>query len=368
MANETGKMENLVTFDQLRSVFNGKRVFITGHTGFKGAWLTATLHLLGASLKGYALPPEYENGLYSYLKPSEIIESIYADIREKERLQAELLSFSPDFIFHLAAQPLVRASYNLPAETFDVNVVGTANLLEVLTKLHQPCSTVVITTDKVYENRESHIFYKETDLLGGYDPYSASKACTEIVASSFRNSFFHPDRIEQHRKAMTTARAGNVIGGGDWSRDRIVPDIVRALQKEKRIEVRNPSAIRPWQHVLEPILGYLMLAARLAEEPLRFSSPFNFGPLPEDHLTVKDLVETAITSWGSGAWLDASDPDSPHEAALLQLDINKARTELGWQPRIDARRAIEWTIKWYKQKEEDVVPYTFSQIRNFFAL
>jgi CDP-glucose 4,6-dehydratase len=361
-------MENLVGFGDLHSVFRDKKVLITGHTGFKGSWLTAVMHLLGASVKGYALPPEYDDSLFSFLRPLQIIDSVFGDLREKQKLMKEIHGFQPDFIFHLAAQPLVRTSYQLPAETFEVNAVGTANLLEALISLPNKCTTLVITTDKVYENKEQHIFYQESDRLGGFDPYSASKACTEIVTASFRHSFFNTDRFLQHQKAITTARAGNVIGGGDWSKDRIMPDIVRSLRAGKAIEVRNPTSVRPWQHVLEPLFGYMVLAARLNDEPVRYAAPYNFGPLPSDHLEVRSLVEIAINAWGGGNWNDCSDPAQPHEAGLLQLDISKAQKELFWTPKLSAEQAITWTVNWYKQKREDVVAFTFDQINKFVAL
>src|SRR5258706_14049663 len=307
-------MENLVMHDQLSSYYSGKKVFITGHTGFKGAWLMACLYFFGAKIKGYALEPEYKNGLFDLLQPLQLSENIIADVRNKDRLQKEIDSFQPDYIFHLAAQAIVRRSYKIPAETFEVNVVGTANLLEVINSLSKKCTAVIITTDKVYQNKEQDILYNEENVLGGYDPYSASKACTEIVVSSFLNSFFNPVVYQHHQKSIATARAGNVIGGGDWTIDRIVPDIVSSLQQEKTIEVRNPGAVRPWQHVLEPIAGYLLLAGRLHEEPSKYSMAYNFGPLPKDHLTVKELVETAIKYWGYGNWKDAFDAAQPHEA------------------------------------------------------
>lgn len=361
-------MESVVGFDALQTFYRGKNVFITGHTGFKGAWLVSTLHLLGAKIKGYALPPEFTNGLYAYLEPLQLMESVFADIRDKKRLTEEIQSFAPDYIFHLAAQPLVRASYRLPAETFEVNAVGTANLLEAVTTLQHQCTTLVITTDKVYENKETGVFYGEDDRLGGYDPYSASKACTEIVTSSFRYSFFNPKQYHQHQKAVTTARAGNVIGGGDWSRDRILPDIVKALQFGEPIAVRNPAAVRPWQHVLEPVVGYMALAASLNERPETFSAPYNFGPLPHDHLQVKDLVDIAIRVWGSGEWIDISDPTQPHEAGLLQLSIEKAAKDLHWQPRLSAQEAIAWTLEWYKQQPGNKTAFTFEQIKNYLAV
>lgn len=260
-------MENLVNTQQLRSWYQGKKVFLTGHTGFKGAWLLSWLRLLGATVKGYALPPAYDQGLFSLLEPLREGQSVLGDIRDREKLTAALQDFKPDYVFHLAAQPLVRYSYAEPAQTFEVNVAGTANLLEAVHRMDHPCATVVITTDKVYENKEQDILYRENDVLGGYDPYSASKACTELVVSSFRNSFFPAARFDQHGHALASARAGNVIGGGDWSTDRILPDIVRALQAGKAIPVRNPSAVRPWQHVLEPLHGYLLLGGLLYQDP-----------------------------------------------------------------------------------------------------
>jgi CDP-glucose 4,6-dehydratase len=368
MAKQSGKMENLAIGQRLSSYYNKKQVFITGHTGFKGSWLTATLHALGATVKGYALAPEYENGLFDLLQAHQVGESVIADIRDRNRLRQELLAFQPDYVFHLAAQPLVRRSYEIPAETFDVNVTGTANVLEAVNSYPGKCTVIAITTDKVYENKEKDILYTEADLLGGYDPYSASKACAELVVSSFRSSFFNTANYSRHQKALASVRAGNVIGGGDWSRDRIIPDIVRALQQQKTIDVRNPVAVRPWQHVLEPVGGYLLLGGLLAEQPLQYSKAYNFGPLPNDHLSVKELVEKAIESWGSGSWLDVSDPGSLHEAGLLKLDISRARTELEWQPKWNATQAIQQTIDWYKKDILQQADYTFQQIKAYFAL
>ena len=361
-------METVVNLQQLHNFYKGKKVFVTGHTGFKGAWLTALLQQLGAVVKGYALAPAYANGLFDVLLPAHLCENIIADIRDSEKLTREILAFQPDMVFHLAAQPLVRRSYAIPAETFEVNAIGTANLLQALQQLPGKCTAVIVTTDKVYENREEHILYKETDRLGGYDPYSASKACTELVVSSFRNSFFHPDAYTQHQKAIASARAGNVIGGGDWSEDRIIPDIIRSLQAGKAIPVRNPAAIRPWQHVLEPLTGYLVLAALLHNTPSSCSPAYNFGPLPNDHLTVKDLVNTAVQVWGSGSWQDTSDAGQPHEATLLQLDISLAMAELQWHPKLSAAEAIRWTLDWYRQPADKQADFTFQQIKNYLAL
>lgn len=348
------------------SYYHGKKVFITGHTGFKGSWLFTALHEAGALLKGYALEPEYK-GLFDLIKPMNFGGSVIADIRDKKRLEEEVLTFQPEFIFHLAAQPLVRRSYEIPAETFEINVVGTANLLEAVHQLKSKCTIVVITTDKVYENKEQDILYKESDRLGGYDPYSASKACTELVVSSFRNSFFNTATYDHHLKAIATARAGNVIGGGDRSKDRIIPDIVRFLENQQPVPVRNPFAVRPWQHVLEPLSGYLKLGVFLDQHPKLYSTAYNFGPLPEDHLTVRELVEKAIEVWGEGSWTDESNPNQVHEAGLLKLNIELAAKELNWHPKLSAGEAIRWTIDWFKQQEEKQLEYSISQVKKYFS-
>jgi CDP-glucose 4,6-dehydratase len=367
-------MEDLVTSagtdprSRLASWYGGKNVFVTGHTGFKGAWLTALLHSAGARIKGYALAPETDRGLFSFLQPLGIVGHVIADIRDRDRLSGELADFQPDFIFHLAAQALVRRSYAVPAETFDVNVTGTANLLEAVSRLKRPCAVVVITTDKVYENKETGALYREEDRLGGYDPYSASKAAAELVIDSFRNSFFHPGSAGSHRVGLASARAGNVIGGGDWSEDRILPDIVRSLKDHRVIEVRNPHAIRPWQHVLEPLAGYLLLGGHLKENAAAYAKAYNFGPLPEGHLSVADLVKMAINMWGEGNWEDRSSSDAVHEASTLKLDITKARMELGWSPKLDAHAAVQWTLEWYREPDAGVVDLTFRQINTYLSL
>ncbi|MFY8127761.1 MAG: CDP-glucose 4,6-dehydratase, partial [Chitinophagaceae bacterium] len=316
--------------DTLKSFYQNKKIFLTGHTGFKGAWLLCWLNSLGAIVKGYSLAPEYEDCLFNLAKNKFAFENEINDIRNKEKLSNSILEFQPDVVFHLAAQPLVRRSYAIPSETFDVNVVGTCNVLEAVNKLQKKCTVICITTDKVYENKEQLYHYKEDDILGGYDPYSASKAACEIAINSFRNSFFNRDNYDLHQKAIISARAGNVIGGGDFSNDRIVPDIVKALQQNKTIEVRNPNAIRPWQHVLEPLHGYLQLGMLAHNNYASIANAYNFGPLHNDHLPVKDLVETSIKIWGHGNWKDTSNNSNPHEAGLLMLDINKAINELNW--------------------------------------
>lgn len=329
------------------SLYKNKKVFLTGHTGFKGSWMLAWLHELGAIVKGYSLAPENPFDLYNSINGDLLCESIIADIRDKRKIEDEILSFQPDFIFHLAAQPLVRLSYEIPSETFEVNAIGTANLLGALRKLEKQCSVVLITTDKVYENLEWHYPYRESDRLGGYDPYSASKACAELVINSYRNSFFNKNDYDKHLKALASARAGNVIGGGDWAKDRIIPDIVRALQKNEIIQVRNPKSIRPWQHVLEPISGYLHLGLKLVENPTKYAESWNFGPYAEDNLLVEDLVKKAIEIWGHGEYKTPTLSNQPHEAGLLKLDINKSINELNWKPKWNAQTAIQNTLNWY---------------------
>ena len=354
-----------MTQEYFKSIYAGKKVFLTGHTGFKGSWLLAWLHLLGANVKGYALAPQNEEDLYNLLRGDELCESVIADIRDKECLEKEILDFQPDFIFHLAAQPLVRLSYDIPSETFEVNAIGTAYVLDALRKLTKPCVAVLITTDKVYNNKEWHYPYRETDRLGGYDPYSASKAATEIVINSYRSSFFNPKQYVQHHKALASARAGNVIGGGDWAKDRIIPDIIRALRNNQPIEVRNPDAVRPWQHVLEPLSGYLLLGARLREDPTKYAEAWNFGPYMEDNLTVKDLVETAIKIWGSGSFYTPQYEQPLHEAKLLKLDINKVVNELGWKPKMNAVKAIQWTVGYYKNTSLSSLDKMSNQINDY---
>lgn len=357
-------MEKVVTKDQLTAFYKNKKVFITGHTGFKGSWLSLWLKMLGAELKGYALAPETNPNLFDHLNIYPGLNSVLADIRSKGKLEAEILNFEPDFVFHLAAQPLVRRSYEIPSETFEVNVVGTANLLESLKKLPGKCTTIIITTDKVYENIEQDLLYSEKDILGGYDPYSASKACTELVLNSFRNSFFHTENYATHQKAIASARAGNVIGGGDYSADRIVPDIVRALQNNRQIDVRNPSSVRPWQHVLEPLGGYLLLGG-LLHQNISYSGAYNFGPEKNDHLSVRELVETAIETWGSGTWADKSNGTAPHEAGLLKLDISKAKQVLGWKPVWNAPQAIKESLDWYRHPAGGLLDFSTAQIEKY---
>jgi CDP-glucose 4,6-dehydratase len=338
----------------LRATYAGKKVFLTGHTGFKGSWLLAWLHQLGAQVKGYALAPDTTPNLYTLLEGDSLCESVIADLCQRDTLEQALLDFQPDFVFHLAAQPLVRLSYEQPVETFQVNAIGTAYLLEAVRKLAKPCTVVLITTDKVYENKEWVYPYRETDRLGGYDPYSASKACAELVINSYVQSFFNPAAFAQHQKGIAVGRAGNVIGGGDWAKDRIIPDIVRALQAGQPVQVRNPNAVRPWQHVLEPLGGYLLLGARLAAEPQSFGGAWNFGPHLEDALRVADLVNIGLSVWGMGSYETPQLTAQPHEAGLLKLDISKAINELAWHPKYSAKQSILKTLDWYRSLSQGI--------------
>jgi len=333
--------------------YKNKRVLITGHTGFKGSWLVYALYKAGAILKGYALAPDTDPSIYKLIEDDINIQSVIADINNGEMLEKEVIEFQPDFIFHLAAQPLVRRSYKEPVNTFSTNVIGTANVLNALTKLEKPCTAVLITTDKVYENREWHYAYRETDRLGGCDPYSASKACAELVINSYTQSFFNPSKFDTHKKAIASVRAGNVVGGGDWSEDRLIPDIARALANDNDIIIRNPNAVRPWQHVLEPVFGYLQLGMVLAANPLKFSGAWNFGPFNADNLPVINIVQLAMASWGKGRINLQVDQNAVHEAGLLKLDISKAINELGWKPAMNTAAAIERTIRWYKSFYEE---------------
>jgi CDP-glucose 4,6-dehydratase len=321
------------------------------------------LNILGANVKGYALKPENEQSLYNQIEGKYFCESIIANILDKQKLRDEVLKYQPDFIIHMAAQPLVIQSYKTPVETFEVNAIGTANLLDIARSLEKPCSIIVVTTDKVYENQEWEHPYKETDRLGGHDPYSASKACAEIIVNSYRKSFFN------ELKGLASARAGNVIGGGDWAADRIIPDIVRALEKNQEVVVRNPNAIRPWQHVLEPLTGYLLLGAQLAKEPVAFSEAFNFGPHINDTLKVQELVNIALDIWGKGRSKLLNNTIQVHEAGILKLDNSKAMQQLGWKPVFTSTDALKWTIDWYKSyTEQPVKELTFNQINAYFEL
>jgi len=325
------------------SFWAGRRVLVTGHTGFKGSWLCEVLLARGAVVSGLALAPDTTPALFEQLGLAGRMDHALGDIRDAEFVAARVRAVHPEVVLHLAAQPLVRRSYREPLETWATNVMGTAHVLDAVRALDAPCAVVVVTTDKVYENREWEHPYRETDPLGGHDPYSASKAGTELVAASWRKAFFAGSGVR-----LATARAGNVIGGGDWSEDRILPDLARAFGAGKPLLVRNRHAVRPWQHVLDPLEGYLMLAERLAgPDAAQVEEGFNFGPEPADQRSVGALVEAARQHW-AGDWTDATDPDAPHEAGQLALSIERARMVLGWQPRWDFARAVAETVGWYR--------------------
>jgi CDP-glucose 4,6-dehydratase len=349
----------------VRSAFRGRRVFVTGHTGFKGSWLTTWLNTLGAYVMGYSLSPDDDKDRQAFGLAA--TESVYGDIRDGERLGDAVRQFAPDFVFHLAAQPLVRTSYERPVETFDVNVMGAARLLEALTGLDRECTVVVITSDKVYQNPRKGVACREEDPLGGFDPYSASKAAVELLVRTFRNSYFNPSRWADHRKTIATTRAGNVIGGGDWSRDRILPDIVRAFRAGCPLELRNPDAVRPWQHVLEPVYGYLLLATALERDRDEIPSEFNFGPRIEDQVTVREIVEHAMANWPGGSWSDGSQAVHPHEDTLLRLDTARAAEHLGWRPRLNVAEAVAWAVEWYRAPFERHADVMRDQIERYCA-
>ena len=352
--------------ESLEAAYRGKKVFVTGHTGFKGSWLCEWLLMLGANVRGFSLPPE-EPSLFSQLHLASRLTHEIGDIRNPGALAAAIRDFQPDYVFHLAAQALVRASYDKPVETFETNAIGTLHLLEALRPLQNSSAAVFVTTDKCYENREWLHGYREEDKLGGKDPYSASKAMAELVIASCRASFFTSPGAAR----IASARAGNVIGGGDWALDRIVPDAMRALEKGQPIPVRNRHATRPWQHVLEPLGGYLLLAMRLKDNPeAHLRSPFNFGPWTNSNRPVGELVEEILKHW-PGTWLDQSDPVAPHEAHLLHLSIDKAYHVLGWHPVWDFETTIAKTVEWYRRQasgEEAADTLTRQHIQGYCAL
>jgi len=362
-------MENVVTsFEFLKERYANKKIFLTGHTGFKGSWMLKVLHMIGADVKGYALAPKTKDDLFYLINGEQLCESVIGDLRDRDLLNTEMLKFQPDFVFHLAAQPLVRLSYEIPSETFEVNAIGTANLLDGVRALPKPCSVVLITTDKVYHNNEWDYPYRENDRLGGYDPYSASKACTELVIDSYRNSFFNVKEIETHGKGIAIGRAGNVIGGGDWSKDRLVPDIAKALNEKAPVIVRNPTSVRPWQHVLEPVIAYLLLGAKLVDNPIRYGQAYNFGPYAADALPVEQMLKLSIDCWGSGSYTVEKSINRVHEAGLLKLDISKAIAELNWRPKMNAVSAVQTTMSWYNEffrQPNNIKMFTEKQIIEF---
>jgi CDP-glucose 4,6-dehydratase len=352
------------------SFWAGRRVLITGHTGFKGGWLSLWLNKLGADVCGLSLPPATAPNMFTEARVAKEIRSEIADIRELEHLKSIVLDHRPEVVFHLAAQPLVRSSYVDPVTTYTTNVIGTVNVLESVRWCESVRSVVVITTDKCYENREWVWAYRETDRLGGHDPYSNSKACAELVVDSYRNSFFPPNQYEKHGVAIATARAGNVIGGGDWSKDRLIPDAIQAFTSGELLQIRNPNSIRPWQHVLEPLGGYLKLAQRLIEAGVDYSGPWNFAPESSDARPVIWIIERLAREFGEMARWRVDESEHPHEAKLLKLDWSKAANGLNWQPTMPLDRALRLTSEWYRRRDagDDPREITLEQISMFTQL
>lgn len=334
-----GAVEDLV--GQMR-FWRGKKVFVTGHTGFKGSWLSLWLNLLGAEVTGFALEAD-ANSLFASAGIEQVINSITGDIRNLEALAEVIAVFRPEIVFHLAAQPLVRVSYADPVTTFATNVMGTVNLLEAVRRAGSVKAAVVVTSDKCYENKEWLWGYREQEPMGGYDPYSASKGCAELAVGAYRRSYFHGGI-----PAMATVRAGNVIGGGDWSVDRIVPDIMRAVSRGETVRVRNPNAVRPWQHVCEPLHGYMLLAEQLYANGDKYAEAWNFGPDDEGARTVSWLVDHICRKWGAGVGWRYDEGHHPHEANYLKLDCSKAKVMLGWRPRLNIATSLDWTVEWYR--------------------
>lgn len=344
--------------------WRGKRVLITGHTGFKGSWLSLWLQAMDAQVVGYALAPPTNPSLFEVADVGKGMTSIIGDIRDLEKLRTVFAEHKPEIVIHMAAQPLVRYSYIEPVETYSTNVMGTVNLLEAVRATPSVKAVVNITSDKCYENREWVWGYRENEAMGGYDPYSSSKGCAELVASAYRNSYFHPDKYLQHGVAIASARAGNVIGGGDWAGDRLIPDILRAIIEGKSVNIRNPHAIRPWQHVLEPLSGYLQLAEKLYKEGATYAEGWNFGPNDEDAKPVQWIVEKLTQSWGEGASWVLDGGDHPHEAHYLKLDCSKAKARLDWHPRWHLDKTLESIVKWHRdfQQGKNMKAATLEQI------
>ncbi|MGG3886447.1 CDP-glucose 4,6-dehydratase [Brevibacillus panacihumi] len=351
------------------SFWHKKRVLVTGHTGFKGAWLSIWLHAMGAEVTGYALEPPTDPSLFRLAGVGQLVHTITADIRDRGMLEQVILQAKPEIIFHLAAQSLVRQGYQHPVETYETNVLGTVYLLEAVRLACQqgvPIRAVInVTSDKCYENREWVWGYREQDALGGRDPYSSSKACAELVTASYRNSFF--SAVETAGIAIASARAGNVIGGGDWAADRLIPDCLSSLMNGKRIKLRYPEAVRPWQHVLEPLGGYLLLAERMCENAVRFSNSYNFGPDERDTRTVAWVVQKLCEKWGAAAELEIERENNWPEASLLKLDCSRAKEELGWRPRWSIEQALEQIVEWTKDSQmgKNLQEICKKQIQNY---
>ena len=349
--------------------YKGKKVFITGHTGFKGSWLSLWLHELGAKVSGFSLEPYTDKDNFVLSGLASKIEDIRGDIRDARYLDKIIQGVKPEIVFHLAAQPLVRLSYQEPVETYQTNLMGSIHVMESFRRCPSAKVAVMITTDKCYENKEQIWGYRENEMMGGYDPYSSSKGAAELAISSWRRSFMNPKSYEKHGKSIASVRAGNVIGGGDWTNDRIIPDCIRALETNEAILIRNPNAIRPWQHVLEPLSGYLLLAKKMWEEPTRYCEGWNFGPNMEAVENVWSIASKVIHCYGKGELKDISNPQALHEANLLMLDIHKAKFELGWQPEMNIDQTIKMTVDWYRNyQSQDVYQLCLKQIHQYASL
>lgn len=356
--------------DSFNSFYKNKRVLVTGNTGFKGSWLSIWLHEIGADVIGVGLDPFSMKDNYVLSGIGKRIKAdIRADIRDGQKMKELFSEYQPEIVFHLAAQPLVRLSYEIPVDTYQTNVMGTINILEAIRSTGSVRVGVMVTSDKCYDNKEQFLGYKEDDPFGGYDPYSSSKGACEIAIQSWRRSFFNSNEYgKKHSVSLASVRAGNVIGGGDWAKDRIIPDCIRSLEEGKPIEIRSPKAVRPWEHVLEPLSGYLLLAQRMWENPIEYCEGWNFGPNLDTVLTVWDVASALIESFGYGELKDVSNEDSLHEANLLLLDITKAKTRLGWTPRLNAKQSVELTSDWYKRyRLEDVYHLCVSEIERFLG-
>ena len=360
-------MINTSTTEGFSSFYRNKRIFITGHTGFKGSWLCLWLHALGAKVIGYALNPPTDPSLFGLCRIDRLVDSTIADVRDGVSLTNALLAAKPDIVIHMAAQPLVRDSYEIPVETYATNVMGTVHLFEATRHCDTVRALINVTTDKCYENKEWVWGYRESESLGGYDPYSSSKACSELVTSAYRNSFFGPKDHATHGVGVASARAGNVIGGGDWAPDRLVPDCIRAILKNEKVVIRNPQAIRPWQHVLEPLAGYLVLAQKLFDDGPHYSEAWNFGPDDSDAKPVEWLVKELCAKWGNSASYTLDAGKHPHEAHFLKLDCSKAKTVLGWRPLWDLKKAIDSIIEWTEAYagKKDVTAACMKQIEAY---
>ena len=342
------------------NVYNGKTVLVTGHTGFKGSWLSIWLNMMGAKVVGYSLDPYSERGNFEACHLHDrLLADIRGDTRDYEKLNQTIKQYRPEIIFHLAAQALVRKAYAHPKETYETNLMGSLNIMEAVRENDCVKTVVMITSDKCYENVEQIWGYKETDRMGGYDPYSSSKGCTELMISSYRNSYFNPQDYAKHGKAVASVRAGNVIGGGDWSADRLIPDCIRFIEAGKDIEIRNPIATRPWEHVLEPLSGYLRVGEKLIEDPVKYATSFNFGPHISANKTVWEVVSRLVGYYGKGRVVDVSNPADLHENTLLNLDVTKAYVMLGWEARWNLQEAIEKTVDWYKEALQTYDKYDF---------